>query len=90
MSQERLGHYRILEKIATGAQGSVYRAFDPDTGLLVALKILHRSSDLGQIVADSLGVGYPEQNEIGSGDPVLNPCAGKFVGYPESFIVDFG
>ncbi|MCH8221910.1 MAG: protein kinase [Chloroflexi bacterium] len=41
MSQERLGHYRILEKIASGAQGSVYRAFDPDAGLLVALKVLH-------------------------------------------------
>ena len=41
MSQERLGHYRILEQIASGAQGVVYRAFDPDTGLLVALKVLH-------------------------------------------------
>ena len=41
MSQERLGHYRILEQIASGAQGAVYRAFDPDAGLLVALKVLH-------------------------------------------------
>ena len=41
MAQERLGRYRILGEIASGAQGAVFRGFDPDAGRLVALKVLH-------------------------------------------------
>ena len=41
MSQEQLGRYRILEKVAAGTQGTVFRAYDADSGHLVALKVLH-------------------------------------------------
>lgn len=41
--QETIGRYQILERIASGAQGSVDRAFDPEAGRLVAIKVLHPS-----------------------------------------------
>jgi serine/threonine protein kinase len=41
MEQQRIGRYHILEEIASGAQGTVYRAFDPISGEIVALKVLH-------------------------------------------------
>jgi len=43
MAQERIGRYRILEEIAAGTRGAVFRAFDPQAGHLVAVKILHAS-----------------------------------------------
>ena len=39
--EQRVGRYQILDEIASGGQGAVYRAFDPDTGQIVALKVLH-------------------------------------------------
>ncbi len=39
----QIGKYRILESIASGSQGAVYRAFDPQSGRIVALKVLHPS-----------------------------------------------
>ena len=41
MAEERLGRYRILDEIASGNQGAVYRAFDPETARIVAVKVLH-------------------------------------------------
>jgi hypothetical protein len=35
-----LGKYRVLNHIATGGMGTVYRALDPETGRVVALKLL--------------------------------------------------
>src|SRR5437764_30229 len=35
-----LGGYKILYKIATGTFGRVYRAEDPRTGTIVAIKVL--------------------------------------------------
>jgi len=43
MTQERIGRYNILGEIASGGQGAVFRAFDPEAGRLVAIKILHAS-----------------------------------------------
>lgn len=37
-----LGGYRILYKIASGSFGRVYRADDPNTGNIVAIKVLRR------------------------------------------------
>ena len=37
-----LGGYRILYKIASGSFGRVYRASDPSTGRVVAIKVLRR------------------------------------------------
>src|SRR5262249_38562226 len=37
-----LGGYRILYKIASGSFGRVYRADDPRTGTIVAIKVLRR------------------------------------------------
>ena len=41
MSQERIGRYGILDWIAAGGQATVYRAWDSETGQVVALKVLH-------------------------------------------------
>ena len=44
MQQGRIGRYQILEEIAYGGQGSVYRASsDPEGRRIVALKVLHAS-----------------------------------------------
>lgn len=42
MTQQRYGRYSVLQEIASGAQGAVYRAFDTDSNRIVALKVLHQ------------------------------------------------
>ena len=52
MSQQRtVGRYRILETIASGSQGRVYQAYDPEAGQVVALKILqpHLTDDTAYV-----------------------------------------
>ncbi len=39
--EQSIGRYQVLEEIASGAQGTVYRAFDPEGGRIIALKVLH-------------------------------------------------
>ena len=39
---ERIGRYEILERIATGGQGTVYRAHDPVLDRTVAVKVLNQ------------------------------------------------
>ena len=41
MANELIGKYRVLNEIASGGQGAVFRAFDPSTGMIVAIKVLH-------------------------------------------------
>ena len=38
--QQQIGRYQILETVAVGSQGSVYQAYDSNTGQVVALKVL--------------------------------------------------
>ncbi len=49
MQQRTIGRYQVLEEIASGGQGTVYRAWETTTGRVVALKVLHPhlSSDAG-------------------------------------------
>ena len=49
MQQQTIGRYQVLEEIASGGQGTVYRAWDTANGTVVALKVLHPhlASDLG-------------------------------------------
>ena len=41
-TSRQIGKYRVLEEIASGAQGSVYRTIDPATARTVAVKVLIR------------------------------------------------
>ena len=41
--QERIGRYEILERIATGGQGTVFRARDPVLDRIVAIKVMNQS-----------------------------------------------
>ena len=49
MQQQTIGRYQVLEEIASGGQGTVYRTWDTASGRVVALKVLHPhlSSDAG-------------------------------------------
>ena len=38
----QIGKYQVLEEIASGGQGAVYRAFDSSTAATVAIKVLHQ------------------------------------------------
>ena len=38
---ERIGRYEVLELLAGGGQGTVYRARDSEGGEVVALKVMH-------------------------------------------------
>src|SRR5215216_6412594 len=39
----RLGPYEIVEEIGRGGMATVYRAFQPNVGRFVAVKVIHRS-----------------------------------------------
>ena len=46
LDTDRIAHYQLLEKIGSGGMGSVYRAWDEQTGQIVAVKILTREFGL--------------------------------------------
>lgn len=37
----KIGRYQVLEHVASGGQATVFQAFDPESGRIVALKVLH-------------------------------------------------
>ena len=41
--QQSIGRYQVLEDIAAGGQGAVYKAIDPELDRIVAIKVLSRS-----------------------------------------------
>jgi serine/threonine-protein kinase len=43
---DRVAHYQLLEKIGHGGMGAVYRAWDEQTGQIVAVKVLTREFGL--------------------------------------------
>jgi serine/threonine-protein kinase len=47
--QQRIGRYEILDRVASGGQGTVYRARDTNLDRIVAIKVIDQS------VADDLG-----------------------------------
>ena len=46
VDQDRVAHYQLLEKLGSGGMGTVYRAWDEQTGQIVAVKILTREYGL--------------------------------------------
>ncbi|MCH7739192.1 MAG: protein kinase, partial [Chloroflexi bacterium] len=60
MSRQRIGQYRIVEEIATGAQGVIYRAFDEVNNRLVAIKI----PELGRGAPDAFIERFRREAEV--------------------------
>jgi serine/threonine-protein kinase len=57
---KRIGKYPVIREIGEGAVGTVYEAFDPDTGEKVAIKIL-REEHLADSRADSPGARFERE-----------------------------
>ena len=47
MDNKQIGKYQLLEEIASGAQGTVFRAYDSNEGQIVALKVIHYTPNMG-------------------------------------------
>ncbi len=50
-TEEVIGKYQVLENLASGSQGTVYHAYDPELEREVALKVLHPHLTTEEIVA---------------------------------------
>ena len=66
---DRLGRYRLLERIGEGAMAEVYRAYDPDIGRTLAIKLLraevcHDSEYVGRFLREARAVGALAQPNI--------------------------
>ena len=49
--RETIGQYQVIRNLASGSQGTVYHAYDPDLEREVALKVLHPHLATPEIVA---------------------------------------
>ena len=47
MDKKQIGKYQLLERIASGAQGTVFRAYDTSHGQIVALKVIQVGPSMG-------------------------------------------
>lgn len=68
---ERLGKYRILEMLGSGAMGVVYRAVDPDIQREVAIKTLLPSAE--GAVASGVSLAERFRNEAQAGGRLQHP-----------------
>ena len=68
---EKLGKYRITDRIGEGAMGVVYKAFDPDIRRVVALKTIRRQLDDGSEFADSIAARF--RNEAQAAGRLQHP-----------------
>ncbi|SVA14526.1 uncharacterized protein METZ01_LOCUS67380, partial [marine metagenome] len=50
MQLNQIGGYQLLEVIGQGGQGTVYRAHDPSSGQIVAVKVLAESQSDGEFL----------------------------------------
>ena len=46
-----IGRYQIIRQLASGSQGTVYQAYDPDLGREIALKVLHPYLATSEVIA---------------------------------------
>ena len=66
---DHLGRYRILERIGEGAMAEVYRAYDPDIGRTLAIKLLRAevcndAEYVGRFLREARAVGALTQPNI--------------------------
>ena len=50
MNLKEIGGYQVIELVVEGGQGAVYRAQDPSSGQIVAIKVLARSASDGEFL----------------------------------------
>ncbi|MBM39446.1 MAG: hypothetical protein CL765_03880, partial [Chloroflexi bacterium] len=50
MNLKEIGGYQVIEMVGEGGQGAVYRAQDPSSGQIVAIKVLARSASDGEFL----------------------------------------
>ena len=75
--EQLIGRYQILEEIAAGGQGTVYRAYDPDTRQIIALKVLHPQLAVSVTAERFL-------REIAFLSKIQHPHIGKLIDYGEN------
>lgn len=68
-----IGRYRILDRVASGGMGTVYRAYDPTLGRKVALKVPHLDPDHPRY--DELAEQFVQEARLAAAVDHPNVCA---------------